>query len=192
MNIAYLRVSTCQQDERRQEIAFSHIKIDKKYIDKLSGKNTDRAALNKMQIEVNSGDNIYVESISRLGRNVDDLRRLVEYFKEKNVVVHFLKEGFNTSGETYKFLLTILGAVAEMEREMIVQRVREGVTKAKLYGTKSGMRIGRPARQLPENFQKYYQKWKSKEIKKVEFCKLINVSRMTLDRYIKHYERKII
>lgn len=187
MNISYLRVSTDKQDERRQELSFSHIKIDKKYIDKLSGKNSDRPSLNKMQLESNSGDNIFCESISRLGRNVDDLRKLVEFFKDKNVTVHFIKEGFNTSGDTYKFLLTILGAVAEMEREMIVQRVREGVQKAKLFGTRSGLAIGRPKRKLPDNFEKYYKKWNAKEIKKVEFCKLIGVSRMTLDRYIKLY-----
>jgi len=190
MNIVYLRVSTDKQDERRQELAFSHIKIDKKYIDKLSGKNTDRPELNKMMLESNSGDNIYCESISRLGRNVDDLRKLVEFFKDKKVVVHFIKEGFNTSGETYKFLLTILGAVAEMEREMIIQRVREGIAKTKLHGTKSGKPIGRPKRKLPENFEKYYKKWLGKEIKKVEFCKLIGVSRMTLDRYIKKYNER--
>ena len=61
--------------------------------------------------EVKSGDNIYVESISRLGRNVDDLRKLTTFFREKEVVVHFVKEGFSTDGNMYKFLLTILGAV---------------------------------------------------------------------------------
>src|SRR5512135_3360846 len=137
MNYSYQRVSTTKQDERRQDISVEGYKIDKKYVDKVSGKDKERPQLNKLKLEVKSGDIIYVESISRLGRNVDDLRSLVEYFREREVTVHFLKEGFSTSGNMYKFLLTILGAVAEMEREVIVERVREGIEKAKTHGTRS-------------------------------------------------------
>lgn len=191
MNMSYERVSTIKQDVRRQELSLDNYNIDKKYIDKASGKSaTDRPQLNKLMNEVKSGDNIYVESISRLGRNVDDLRKLTEYFREKGVTVHFLKEGFNTNGNMYKFLLTILGAVAEMEREITVSRIKEGIEKAKKYGTKSGIAIGRPIRKLPKEFEKYYVKWKNREIKAVEFAKLINVSRSTLYRYIKDYETR--
>jgi DNA invertase Pin-like site-specific DNA recombinase len=187
--MSYERVSTIKQDVRRQELSLDNYNIDKKYIDKASGKSaTDRPQLNKLMNEVKSGDNIYVESISRLGRNVDDLRKLTEYFREKGVTIHFLKEGFNTNGNMYKFLLTILGAVAEMEREITVSRIKEGIEKAKKYGTKSGIAIGRPIRKLPKDFKKYYIKWKKKEIKAVEFARLINVSRATLYRYIKDYE----
>jgi DNA invertase Pin-like site-specific DNA recombinase len=188
MNYSYERVSTAKQDEKRQEMALSSIKIDKRFIDKLSGKNTNRPELNKLKLIVKKGDYIYVESISRLGRNVEDLRELCEYFTEKGVVVHFMKEGFNTQGNSYKFMLTILGAVAEMERELIVDRVKEGIAKAKVYGTKSGKPIGRPERTLPDNFIKYYKRWKSEEITGVEFSKLLGVSRATLYRYIKEYE----
>jgi len=188
MNVAYERVSTVKQDERRQELSFDNYKIDKRYIDKATGKNTDRPQLNKLMVEVKKGDNIYVESISRLGRNVDDLRKLSEHFREKGVTIHFLKEGFNTDGNMYKFLLTILGAVAEMERELIVERVREGIEKAKKFGTKSGHPIGRPKRILPKEFEKYYKKWRYKKIKGVEFAKLIGVGRATLYRYINEYE----
>jgi DNA invertase Pin-like site-specific DNA recombinase len=145
----------------------------------------------ELMLEIKSGDNIYVESISRLGRNVDDLRKLTEYFRNKGVIVHFLKEGFNTDGNMYKFLLTILGAVAEMERELIVDRIREGIVKAKKYGTKTGNPIGRPVRTLPKDFIKYYKRWKNKKIKGTEFAKLIGVSRATLYRYIKQYELQL-
>jgi DNA invertase Pin-like site-specific DNA recombinase len=192
MNISYERVSTIKQDVKRQELSFSNYKIDKKYIDRASGKSVvDRPQLSKLMNEVKSGDNIYIESISRLGRNVDDLRKLTEYFREKEVTIHFLKEGFNTNGNMYKFLLTILGAVAEMEREITVLRIKEGMEKAKKYGTKSGISIGRPIRKLPKEFEKYYIKWNKKEIKAVEFAKLINVSRTTLYRYIKDYETSL-
>jgi DNA invertase Pin-like site-specific DNA recombinase len=189
MNISYERVSTIKQDVKRQELSLNNYKIDKKYIDRASGKSVvDRPQLSKLMNEVKPGDNIYIESISRLGRNVDDLRKLTEFFREKESTVHFLKEGFNTNGNMYKFLLTILGAVAEMEREITVSRIREGMEKAKKYGTKSGIAIGRPIRKLPKDFKKYYIKWKNKEIKAVEFARLINVSRSTLYRYIADYE----
>lgn len=188
MNYSYERVSTLKQDERRQEISLESYKIDKRYIDKLSGKNADRPELNKLMLAVCKGDNIYVESISRLGRNVDDLRSLVEYFKSKDAIVHFIKEGFNTSGSTYKFMLTILGAVAEMERETIQLNVKQGIEKAKLFGTKSGKPIGRPERTLPKDFKKYYPKYKNGEITGVEFAKLVQISRATLYRNIKEYE----
>lgn len=187
MNYSYERVSTSKQDERRQELAFSNIKIDKIYLDKVSGKTKDRPELNKLLLDTKQGDHIYCESISRLGRNVDDLRYLCNYFKDKGIIVHFIKEGFNTEGDMYKFLLTILGAVAEMEREITVERVREGMQKAKLYGTKSGNPIGRPSTKLPKDFTKYYKKWMSKEITAVEFAKLLKVSRATLYRYIQYY-----
>lgn len=190
MNISYERVSTVNQDERRQEISFDNYKISKKYIDRSSGKNiTDRPQLNKLMLEVKKGDNVYVESISRLGRNVDDLRKLTEFFRSKEVTIHFLKEGFNTNGNMYKFLLTVLGAVAEMERELIVERIKEGIEKTRRYGTRTGKPIGRPPRTLPKNFEKYYRKWKQEKIKATEFAKLIDVSRATLYRYIKEYER---
>lgn len=190
MNYSYERVSTKNQDERRQELSLESYKIDKRYIDKLSGKNTERPQLNKLMVDVKKGDNVYIESISRLGRNVDDLRKLTEYFRDKNVTLHFVKEGFTTEGTTYKFMLTILGAVAEMEREMIVDRVNEGIEKAKQFGTKSGKPIGRPERELPKNFERYYPKYKNGGITGIEFAKLLEVSRATLYRNIKEYEGK--
>lgn len=190
MNYSYERISTGKQDERRQELAFENIKIDKKFLDKMSGKTKDRPELNKLKLEVRNGDNIYCESISRLGRNVDDLRELCEDFKNKGVTVHFIKEGLNTDGATYKFLLTILGAVAEMERELIVERVKEGMKKAQIHGTKSGKAIGRPQRVIPEGFEKAYRLWKDKVISQEEAANMLKVSRMSFYRYIKLYEDK--
>jgi DNA invertase Pin-like site-specific DNA recombinase len=190
LNYSYERVSTLKQDERRQEISLDalNIKIDTRYVDKCTGKNADRPKLKMLMDDVKRGDHVYCESISRLGRNVDDLRQLTEQFISKGVTVHFVKEGFDTSGHMYKFMLTILGAVAEMERELIVDRVREGMAKAKMYGTKSGRPIGRPEPELPGNFEKYYSKAKSGEITKVELAKLLQVSRATVYRWIEQFE----
>jgi len=190
MNFAYKRVSTEKQDLRRQEEAFKDIKIDREYCDKLTGSKSDRPQLNKLRLEAQEGDHIYVESISRLGRNVDDLRNIVQEFKDKGVTVHFIKEGFNTgnSNNMFKFMLTILGAVAEMERELTVERIREGVAKAKRYGTRSGKPIGRPPREIPASFKKYYPMWKGGEITATDFAKLVEVSRPTLYSYIRDYK----
>lgn len=189
----YQRVSTKKQSTGRQEFVFdlSSIKADKVYSDKMSGAKADRPQLNQLKLDVNDGDKIYIESISRLGRNVDDLRDLCRYFKDKGAVVYFMKEGFNTEGNMYQFLLTVLGAVAEMERELIISRVIEGIENAQVNGTKSGKPIGRPKRELPKNFNKYYQQWKDKSITATEFAKLLQCSRQGLYNYVKLHEENI-
>ena len=190
MNYSYKRVSTVNQDERRQEISLEAYQVspENQFSEKKSGKNTDRPELQRLLETVKEGDHVYIESISRLGRNVDDLRDLTEQFKSKGAVVHFVKEGFDTSGHMYKFMLTILGAVAEMERELIVERVREGMEKAKRYGTKSGRPIGRPEPELPGTFEEIYGKVKSGKYTKVEAAKYLGISRNTVYRWIKYYE----
>ena len=193
MNFAYKRVSTEKQDLRRQEEAFKGIAIDREYCDKISGSKADRPLMNKLRLEAQKGDSVYVESISRLGRNVDDLRQIVQEFKDKDITVHFIKEGFNTGNgnNMFKFMLTILGAVAEMERELTVERIRKGIAKAKKYGTRSGRPIGRPRRQIPPAFKKYYPMWKVGEITATDFARLLGVSRPTLYRYLKAHDAKM-
>lgn len=192
----YERVSTKKQSIGRQEMILDKLGItfDKAYTDKISGKGIDRPALNKLKLEVNEGDIIYCESISRLGRNVDDLRATCDYFKNKGVTVYFVKEGINTDGDGYKFILTILGAVAEMERENTVERVQQGVARCIENGaTKTGKWFGREEKKvedLPKDFKKYYVKMINNELSKVEMAKLLGVGRATLYRWIKLYEEE--
>jgi len=147
-----------------------------------------------LKLEVNEGDIIYCESISRIGRNVDDLRATCDYFKNKGVTVYFVKDGINTDGDGYKFILTILGAVAEMERENTVERVQQGVARCIETGTtKTGRWFGREEKKiedLPKDFKKYYIKMINQELSKVEMTKLLRVGRATLYRWIKLYEEK--
>lgn len=199
MNYQYLRVSTAKQINERQELALKAIgvKFDKTFEDKCTGKNAERPELNKLRLIVKENDNVYVESISRLGRNVDDLRAITDEFKNKGVTIHFIKEGINTKGDGYKFLITILGAVVEMEREniqeMTIQRV-EQLKEKKVKGiidTKTGNWFGRPEvtkEDLSNDFKKYYKRWKANEITATEFAKLLGVGRTTLYRYIKIFE----
>lgn len=190
----YERVSTKRQSIGRQEMILDKLGItfDKAYTDKISRKGIDRPALNKLKLEVNERDTIYCESISRLGRNVDDLRTTCDYFKNNGVTVYFVKDGINTDGDGYKFILTILGAVAEMERENTVERVQQGVARCIETGTtKTGRWFGREDKKiddLPKDFKKYYFKMINKELSKVEMAKLLGVGRATLYRWIKLYE----
>ena len=195
MIVKYLRVSTTKQDIGRQEMQLDKlgIKFDKEYIDKITGKTKDRPMLNKMIVEVNDGDTVYCESISRLGRSLKDLIDIIEQLVNKGVRVIIVKEGIDTSSSTYKLLLAVFGGVAEMERETIQERVLQGVEKCRVTGeTKTGRWFGREEKKvddLPKDFKKYYDKMINKEISKVEMAKLLECSRATLYRWIKLYNK---
>lgn len=199
MIIKYLRVSTLNQEQTRQEHQLEKlgIKFDRSYEDKITGKTKERPQLNKMLEEVQKGDIVYCESISRLGRNLKDLIDIIDYLVNKGVRVVIVKEGIDTNSSTYKLLLAVFGGVAEMERETIQERTLqsiEALKEAKEQGkikTKSGKWFGREEKtvdQLPKEFKKLYDRMKRKDINKLEMAKLLNCSRATLYRWIKLYE----
>lgn len=134
MKIGYIRVSTQEQNTMRQEVLMQELGVDEVYIDRLSGKNTDRPELKKMMDYVRKGDTVIVESISRFARNTRDLLELIEKLSEKGVEFVSRKEAIDTTTPTGKFMLTVFGAVAELEREYILQRQREGIAIAKAQG----------------------------------------------------------
>lgn len=194
MIVKYLRVSTIKQDVVRQDMQLDKlgVKFDKEYIEKMTGQIKERPMLNKMIVELRNGDTVYCESISRLGRNLKDLIDVIDQLVNKGVRVVILKEGIDTTSNTYKLLLAIFGGVAEMERETIQERVIQGVEKCKATGeTKTGKWFGREEKtveDLPKDFKKYYNKMINKEITKVEMAKLLKCGRATLYRWIKIYE----
>ena len=120
MKIGYIRVSTQEQNTMRQEVLMQELGVDEVYIDRLSGKNTDRPELKKMMDYVRKGDTVIVESISRFARNTRNLLELIEKLSEKGVEVVSRKEAIDTTTPTGKFMLTVFGAVAELEREYIL------------------------------------------------------------------------
>jgi len=122
----------------RQEVLMQELSVDEVYIDRLSGKNTDRPELKKMMDYVRKGDTVIVESISRFARNTRDLLVLIEKLTEKGVEFVSRKEAIDTTTPTEKFMLTVFGAVAELEREYILQRQREGIAIAKAQGKYTG------------------------------------------------------
>lgn len=134
MKIGYIRVSTQEQNTMRQEALMEALGVDEVYIDRMSGKNTNRPELQKMMEYVRKGDTVIVESISRFARNTRDLLELVEQLTAKGVEFVSKKEAIDTTTPTGKFMLTVFGAVAELEREYILQRQREGISIAKEQG----------------------------------------------------------
>ena len=200
MIVKYLRVSTIEQEQTRQEYLLEklNIKFDKSYEDKMTGKTKERPQLNKMLKEVKEGDIVYCESISRLGRSLKDLIEIIDTLIDKGVRVVILKEGIDTSNKTYKILVGIFGSIAEMERETIQERTKQSIEALKEIKegtgeikTKSGKWFGRQEKtvnDLPYNFEKYYNKMINKEITKVEMAKLLDVGRATVYRWIKLFE----
>lgn len=137
-NVAYIRVSTLVQNTARQ---LDGIKLDKVFEDKASGKNTDRLQLTACLAHLRDGDTLHVHSMDRLARNVDDLRRIVKDLTSRGVVVKFHKEGLSFTGDDSpmsNLLLSMLGAVAEFERSIILERQREGISIAKSEGRYKG------------------------------------------------------
>lgn len=121
-NIGYVRVSSITQNTGRQFVLFEErgIHLDKTYTEKVSGKNIkDRPQLQEMLKYVREGDTVYIESISRLARNIMDLLKIVEQLQEKHVELVSLKETIDTSTPQGKFLLSIFGAMAQLERDTI-------------------------------------------------------------------------
>ena len=154
--------------------------VEQVYIDKMSGKNTDRPELKKMLSFVREGDTVIVESISRCARNTRDLLDLVEQLTKKKVEFVSKKEAIDTTTPTGKFMLTIFGAVAELEREYILQRQREGIAIAK----ENGIYKGRKPIDSPE-LEQVVSQWKRGEMTAVEAMKRLNLKPRTFYRKAK-------
>ncbi len=183
MKIGYVRVSTKEQNTARQEELMKLLEVDRVYIDKMSGKDMERPFLQEMMNFVREGDSVVVESISRFARNTKDLLELTEQLSNKHVQFISQKENIDTNTPAGKFMLTIFGAVAELEREYIRQRQREGIEIAKQQKKYKG----RPAKQL-DTFDEIYQQWKSGNITATSASMQLNISRSTFYRKVTAYE----
>ena len=180
--IAYLRVSSVSQNEARQREAMQGKGIDKFFVDKCSGKDTNRPQVQEMLSYVREGDTVYIHEFSRLARNTADLLKIVEYLNDKGVTLISNKENLDTSTSTGKLMLTIIGAIAEFERECIRERQLEGIAIAKRDGKYKG---GQVKKIDDKTFNKFYQQYQSREINKVQFAKALGISRPTLDKLLK-------
>ena len=148
--VGYLRVSTVDQNTERQ---LDGIALDKVFTDKASGKDTNRPELTRALEYVREGDTLVVHSMDRLARNLEDLRRIVRELTGRGVRVEFVKESLTFTGEDSAMntlLLSMLGAVAEFERSMILERQREGIAIAKAAGKYKGRKAALTAAQAEE------------------------------------------
>lgn len=182
MKIAYVRVSTEEQNEARQIEALEKYGVEKWFTEKVSAKDTNRPKLKEMLDFAREGDTIYIHDFSRLARSTKDLLEIVETLKAKGIYLVSNKENIDTSTPTGKLMLTMIAAINEFERTNLLERQREGIAIAK----RNGVYKGRKPKVIP-NFEKYYGEYMMREINKVEFAMQIGVSRVTLDKLIKEY-----
>lgn len=180
MNLAYVRVSTVEQNEERQIEALKKFNIEKWFTEKVSGKNMDRPKLQEMLDFCREGDTIYIHDFSRLARSTKDLLDIVERLKEKGVHLVSNKENIDSSTPQGKLMLTMIAAIYEFERENMLERQREGIAIAK----REGKFKGRKPLEL-DDFDKYYELYISRQITKSEMARKLNISRPTLDKMIK-------
>lgn len=185
MKIGYIRVSTEEQNTIRQEVIMKELGVDEVYIDKASGKNTDRPKLKEMLEYVRKGDIVIVESISRFARNTKDLLELVEILNQKEVVFISKKESIDTNTPTGKFMLTVFGAVAELEREYILSRQREGIEIAK----KQGKYKGRKAINC-DKYEYIFKEYKENKITAKEAMKMTGLKKSTFYRKVRNFSNK--
>jgi len=149
-NVGYIRVSTVLQNTARQ---LDGVVLDRTFEDKASGKDTNRPQLAECLKFLRDGDTLHVHSMDRLARNLDDLRRLVKDLTARGVVVKFEKEQLTFTGESSpmaNLLLSMLGAVAEFERSIILERQREGISIAKAEGKYKGRQSTIPDEDIQE------------------------------------------
>ena len=180
MKIGYVRVSTQEQNTIRQEVMMRDLGVDRLYIDKASGKNADRPELRRMLQFVREGDTVIVESISRFARNTRDLLELVEQLTTRKVEFISQKEAIDTTTPTGKFMLTTFGAVAELEREYILQRQREGIAIAKAQGKYTG----RKPIDVPD-LEPVVRRWRAGEMTAVEAMTKLGLKPRTFYRKAK-------
>ena len=186
MIVGYVRVSTEEQNEQRQIEAMEKQGVEKYFTEKVSGKNTtDRPELNAMLDFVREGDVVIVHDFSRLARSTKDLLDIVDTLNSKGVTLISNKESVDSSTATGKLMLTMIGAIAEFERQNLLDRQAEGIAIAK----REGKYKGRKAIELDsEVFKTQYNRYLNRELNKSQLAKVLKISRPTLDKMIAEYK----
>lgn len=184
--VAYVRVSTAEQNEARQREALASRGIEKWFIDKASGKNTARPEFQKMLDWVREGDTIFIHDLSRIARSTKDLLELLDTLKAKGVALVSDKESIDTSTATGKLMITMIAAINEFERANLLERQREGIAIAK----REGKYHGRKPVAVPD-LETHYRRYMRREISKAALARELGVSRPTLDRlFAKHQKNE--
>ncbi len=182
-NVGYIRVSTVEQNEARQVEALKSHGIDKWFIDKASGKNTDRPKFKAMLDYIREGDTVFIEDFSRLSRSVADLLNIVSRFQEKHVGLVSLKERIDSTTPQGRLMLTMIGAINEFERANILERQAEGIALAKQRGVYKGN--GRKRVQKPVEWPKVYEAYRTRQITAGEAMKQLGLKRNMFYEFVK-------
>jgi DNA invertase Pin-like site-specific DNA recombinase len=182
--IAYVRVSSVDQNEARQVEALERHGIDKWYTEKVSAKDTARPQLQEMLDYVREGDTVYIHEFSRLARSTADLLRLVEVLNDRGVHLVSNKECLDTNTATGRLMLTMIAAINEFERANLLERQREGIAIA----VREGKYKGRKAVTVPD-FEKHYNRYMKREVSKAQLARELKISRPTLDNLIAQHNR---
>ena len=185
--IGYARVSTEEQNEARQLQSFESYteKIKKVFIDKMSGKDTNRPQLQAMLEYVREGDVIVVSEFSRLARSTRDMLQIVQELTDKGVGLISLKEKIDTDSSTGRFMLTVFAALAELERDTILQRQREGIAIAKQQGKYKGRK---PLPFNEEKFRAECKKWRNGDQTAVATMKKLDIKRNRFYQIVKNLD----
>ena len=184
-NVAYVRVSSVDQNRERQRAALQGHQIDRWFEESLSGKNMARPQLQELLQYIREGDTVYVSEFSRLGRSTADLLEIVKRIEGKGATLVSLKENFDTHSAAGKLQMTMLAAISEFERAMILERQAEGIAIAK----KKGKYKGRKRVKIP-NIGDYYARYMRRELTKTAAAAALGVSRNTLTRLFEDYKRE--
>ena len=178
--IGYVRVSTFDQNPERQ---LDGIEVDRQFADSASGKDTQRPQLEALLSFVREGDTVVVHSMDRLARNLDDLRRIVQQLTQRKIKVEFVKEHLTFTGEDSPMstlMLSVMGAFAEFERQLIRERQREGIALAKARGVYRG----RSKTLSAENIVLLCQRANAGE-NKAQLAREFGISRETVYQYLR-------
>jgi len=182
MRVGYVRCSTAEQHEARQLKLMEDQLVEIIFIDKASGKNTDRREFQTMMAFVRAGDTVIVESISRIARNTRDLLTIISSLTEKGVEFVSLKENIDTTTPQGRFMLTVFGALSELERESILERQREGIEIAKAEGKYKGRK---PIDINEDKFRKVCARWRAGDITATAAMREIGLKANTFYRRVK-------
>lgn len=185
--LGYVRVSTVEQNEARQVEALEKAGVERWYIEKISGKNMERPELQKLLDYAREGDTVMIHDLSRISRNLADLLALMKDFDQRGITLVSLHESIDTGTPLGKLTLSIIGAINEFERANLLERQREGIAIAKRAGRYKGRK-----RTVLEDMEGVYHDYVTRRRSKAQLAREHSVSRPTLDRLLREFEREKI
>lgn len=176
----YARVSTAEQNEARQLEAFKKLELYKIFVEKASAKDINRPMLTQLLEYVREADTIYIYDFSRLARNTADLLQITSDLKKRKIKLISITENLDTSNPTGELMLTLIGAIATFERQVLLERQREGIALA----VKDGKYKGRKKVDKPKEWADVYELYITRQITGTEAMKKLGLKRTTFYKFV--------